>query len=124
MASPNKVRSLVDEKVVEFSTEPRIAVNHVDLNDLGVRSTGTARPSEPSVPANIHFFRRRKRTRPWNVKVDPRIDIFQMRVAEAHLLPRSLNIHGFIVEAPQRPHSTHGGMSPQTSQREKYQPYQ
>jgi hypothetical protein len=52
MITPDEVRGLVDHEVLEFSTEPRISVGDVDLDDLSFLVTDAARRFEQD-PAAI-----------------------------------------------------------------------
>src|SRR6266853_5790375 len=73
MIPPDEVRGLVDHEVLEFSTEPRISVGYVDLDDLSFLVTDAARRFEPVVPAKTHFFGPGQRRRPTHVRrVHPR----------------------------------------------------
>src|SRR5690349_16407356 len=77
MITPDEVRGLVDHEVLEFSTEPRISVGYVDLDDLSFLVTDAARRFEPVVPAKTHVFGPGQRRRPTHVRVDSRVQVDQ-----------------------------------------------
>ena len=100
MITPDEVRGLVDHEVLEFSTEPRISVGYVELDDLSFLVTDAARRFEPVVPAKTHFFGTGPRRRPGQVRDDSRVQALQIRV------PGSSRRHGPESRRRRRPTAT------------------